>query len=289
MMTCITNRYKRFLLLLACIMLPFLLSAQVLDTISSEDFAAYADSTVQDDTEYSDSMVEEQETTGEEQEVKTHSLWDQSVPVNLDSTEEWWVNGGLVERKVPEDIVSKLKADKDLQYEIKETPDPRNEWMLKTVIAIVGFLYQIRMLILVLLIAGLVLLIIYFMRQQGFRFSGKNDEDMPDAEEIETGASGYEKQVQEAIAGGQFRQAVRFLHLQTLRLMADRELIVLSKDKTNADYLRVLVKTPLYQPFARLTRDYEYIWYGHIDVNAEQFGRIHGQFRQFITELGFTR
>jgi hypothetical protein len=270
-------------------MLPFLLAAQELDTVSTEDFAAYADSSVQEETDYQDSTTAGLESPYSEQEVRTHSLWDQSVPVNVDSTEEWWINGGLVERKVPEKVLSKLKSDKDLQYDKKEAPKNRNEWPMKVMMAIIAFLYQIRLLIVILLIAGLVLLIIYFMRQQGFRFSGKNGDEMPDVEEIDTGVSGYEKQVQEAIAGGQFRQAVRFLHLQTLRLMADRELIVLSKDKTNADYLRVLLKTPWYQPFARLTRDYEYIWYGHVNVNAEQFGRIHGQFRQFITELGFTR
>jgi hypothetical protein len=128
------------------------------------------------------------------------------------------------------------------------------------------------------------------MRQQGFRFSKNNmDADLPEVELADPGVAGYEKQVQEAIAAGRFRQAVRFLHLQTLRLLAEQQLITLSKDKTNADYLRVLLKTQWYQPFARLTRDYEYIWYGEITVNAAQFDRIHGQFRQFINELGYSR
>ncbi|HEY0608106.1 MAG TPA: DUF4129 domain-containing protein [Chitinophaga sp.] len=268
--------------MLACIMLPFLLSAQELDTLSLSDVNVYGDTTAPEETA-------ELEAPATEQEVRTHSFWDQAVPVNVDSTEEWWVNGGLVQRKVPDDVLSKLRADKDLQYDKEKKAEVRNDWVIQVLMALVQFLYSIRLLIIVLLVAGLLLLVYYFMRQQGFRFRKKAEEELPDTEEIDPGVTGYEKQVQEAIAGGHFRQAVRFLHLQTLRLMADRELIVLGKDKTNADYLRVLLKTQWYQPFARLTRDYEYIWYGEVNVNADQFNRIHGQFRQFINELGFTR
>lgn len=288
-MTCITNRYKRLLLLWACILSSFLLSAQELDTAS---VSVYADSLVQETVDnYQDEAASEELVAPEtEQEVKTHSLWDRSVPVNVDSMEEWWINGGLVERKVPETILSKLRADKGLQYDRKDPAGPRrNDWIFRALMSLVSFLQQIRMLIVILVVAGLLLLIFYFMRQQGFRFSKGGQDDMPGTEEIDPGVSGYEQQVQDAISREQFRQAVRFLHLQTLRLLADRELIVLSKDKTNADYLRVLLKTRWYEPFARLTRDYEYIWYGDVNVNAAQFNRIHGQFRQLINELGFTR
>jgi hypothetical protein len=266
---CVTKRYKRFLLLVLYILLPFFLPAQGLDTMY---------------------LANTTEAPESEPEVKAHSLWDNSVPVNVDSTEEWWVNGGLVERKVPETTLKKLRADKDLQYDKKEDTQPQNQWILLLLSAIVQFLQSIRLLIVILLVGGLLFLIVYFMRQQGFRFSGKGAEaEMPGVEEVDPGAAGYEKQVQDAINGGQFRQAVRFLHLQSLRLLAERQLITLSKDKTNADYLRVLLKTQWYQPFSRLTRDYEYIWYGDVQVNAEQFSRIHGQFRQFINELGYTR
>ena len=283
-MMCITNRYRSCLLLLACIMLPFLSSGQELDTLSLADVNVYADTTALEEP-----ASEDLEAPPAEQEVKAHSLWDQAVPVNVDSTEEWWVNGGLVQRKVPDKVLSKLKADKALQYDKEKKAPVRNDWLIKVLVALVQFLYSIRLLIIVLLVGGLLILVFYFMRQQGFRFRGKVEEEMPDAEAIDPGVAGYEKHLQEAIARGNFRQAVRFLHLQTLRLMADRELIVLSKDKTNADYLRVLLKTQWYQPFARLTRDYEYIWYGEVNVNADQFSRIHGQFRQFINELGLTR
>lgn len=269
--------------MLACIMLPFLSSAQELDTLALSEVNVYADTAIAPEES------EDLEAPLAEQEVKTHSLWDQAVPVNVDSTEEWWVNGGLVQRKVPEDVLSKLKADKDLQYDKTKKTQASNDWIVRLLIGLVQFLSSIRLLIVILLVIGLLSLVFYFMQQQGFRFRGKVEEQMPDTEDIDPGVAGYEKQVQEAIAGGHFRQAVRFLHLQTLRLLAERELIVLSKDKTNADYLRVLLKTQWYQPFARLTRDYEYIWYGEVNVNADQFNRIHGQFRQFTNELGFTR
>lgn len=278
-----------------CFLPAVLLRAQDLDTASLQSVTSAMDTTIlRDGVEYSDNAVpaaeEEEGEDAPEERVETHYLWDQSVPVNIDSTEEWWVNGGLVQREVPEDVLGKFRADKHLEYDKKEKPKKSNEWLLMALIGVVRFLQSIRLLIVILLVGGLLFMIIYFMRQQGFRFSRKaTEEEMPGIEELDPGTAGYDKQVQDAISGGHFRQAVRFLHLQTLRLMADRQLITLSKDKTNADYLRVLIKTQWYQPFARLTRDYEYIWYGDVNVNAEQFNRIHGQFRQLINELGYTR
>jgi hypothetical protein len=280
---CIKNRYRSCLLLLVAILLPLLLPAQELDSVSLADVGMY------DTAAFQAPESDELETAYGEQEVRTHSFWDQAVPVNIDSTEEWWVNGGLVQRKVPDKVMSKLKADKALQYDKEKKAPVRNEWLVKLLVGLVQFLYNIRLLIIVLLVAGLLLLVFYFMRQQGFRFRGQAEEPLPDTEVTDPGIAGYERYLQEAITAGDFRQAVRFLHLLTLRMMADRELIVLSKDKTNADYLRVLLKTQWYQPFVRLTRDYEYIWYGEVNVNADQFNHIHGQFRQFINELGFTR
>src|SRR5690606_32443746 len=218
--------------------------------------------------------------------IKDHYLWDRAVPVPVDSMEVWWNSGGLVVRHVPATVLSKLRADKRLQYNLQEKQDNKRSWLGLALLAIFGFLQSIRIVIYIVLVVRLVLLLVFFLRQQGYRFSRKPVEtDAAGAMEEDPGVAGYEKQVQEAIAAGQFRLAVRYLHLQALRQLAERQLITLTRDKTNADYLRVLLPTPWYQTFARLTGDYEYIWYGEVDVNAAQFRCIHGQFRQFMSAV----
>jgi hypothetical protein len=275
-------------------MLPALLHAQdAKDTIyaplSIDDMSGPAkEAGVNEETYNATDTDSDNEDAQEEDTVAPapHYLWDQAVPADAD-TMEWWENNGLILRRVPATVMEKLRADKKLQYDKKKKPSSSSfRWLAMAVVALAAFLQSIRFIIYILLIVGLVLLILFFMRQQGFRFSRrKGDLELPDVEAETIAATAYEKLIQEAISGARFRQAVRLLHLQALHLLSERQLITLSKDKTNTDYLRVLSKTQWYQPFARLTRDYEYIWYGEVAVNAEQFALVHGRFREFQTEL----
>ncbi|WP_188316044.1 DUF4129 domain-containing protein [Chitinophaga agrisoli] len=272
-------------LLLAGLILPMLLLAQSVDS-SAALIQQYMDTAAAEDSFYTAAPVEDTAGRHEEQEVKTHYFWDRQRPLNIDSTEEWWSSGSLVERKIPVKIFNQLKADKDLQYHKKAPKEVEAPWLLRALVNVLGFMDSIRVILYIGLGCGLALLIFNFMRQQGFRLFKKQwNETLPDAAAETGGSEGYEKQIQDAIANGRFRMAVRYLHLQALYVMAARQLITLGKDKTNADYLRGLLKTPWYQPFARLTRDYEYIWYGEMPVNTEQFDQIHGQFRQFMRSV----
>ena len=274
-------------------MLPALLHAQdAKDTIyaplSVEDMSGPAKEAGVNEETYnaSDTDSDTENVMEDPVVVLPHNLWDQAVPADADSL-EWWENNGLVLRRVPATVMEKLRADKKLQYDKKVKP-PSNSlrWLAVALVALAAFLQSIRYIIYSLLIIGLVLLVLFFMRQQGFRFSRrKGDPELPEVEAENIAATAYEKLIQEAISGASFRQAVRLLHLQALHLLSEQQLITLSKDKTNTDYLRVLSKTQWYQPFARLTRDYEYIWYGEVAVNAEQFELVHGRFREFQKEL----
>ncbi len=280
----ITDGYRRCWLLLAGFLCPVLLQAQSVDS-SASMLTEYVNTAVTEDSAY---LVSPKEDTShaENHEVRTHYFWDRQRPINVDSTEEWWSSGSLVERKIPPRIFNQLKADKDLQYHKQEPKEMEIPWILRVLGYVVAFMDSIRVILYILLGGGLALVIFYFMRQQGFRLFKKQwEEGSPEAAPEAGNSEGYEKQIQAAIANGQFRAAVRYLYLQALYVMAARQLITLGKDKTNADYLRLLLKTPWHQPFARLTRDYEYIWYGEMPVNTEQFDQIHGQFRQFMRSV----
>jgi len=217
-----------------------------------------------------------------------HYLWDRAVPAGADDTDDWYRSNRLVLRKVPVGVMNKLRADEKLQYDKKAPAPPKAfRWLGMALLAFIAFLQSIRVIIYILLIAGIVLLIMFFMRQQGFRFyKQKKDMELPGVEDAVPEAQAYEKYIQDAISAGRFRQAVRLLHLQALYLLSERQLITLGKDKTNTDYLRLLYKTPWHQPFARLTRDYEYIWYGEVPVNAEQFNSVYERFSSFKQALG---
>jgi hypothetical protein len=91
----------------------------------------------------------------------------------------------------------------------------------------------------------------------------------------------YEKEIDKAISNADYRLAVRLLFLRLLKNCADKNIIQYKQEKTNLDYLMQLYNTSYYSHFFRLTRDYEYTWYGQFELNREKFDLIKTDFEKF--------
>ncbi len=87
--------------------------------------------------------------------------------------------------------------------------------------------------------------------------------------------------IQQAIAHKDFRLAVRYYYLFTLKQLKDAGLIQWHADKTNRDYVRELSKTELKPLFKNLTFIYDYVWYGNYRPKAEDFEHIEADFKRF--------
>lgn len=222
-------------------------------------------------------------------------LWDQAVPMDADTVEDYDEASSLLIRKVPADVRDKFAKDKSLRYQ--QVP-PKKEtklnwrWLSYVFGAIGWFITTFWMVIVIVVLATMIIAIVLYLRKNGYVFKRNKmvfDEQVLPADDTEYDFNGYEQQIQQAMAEGKLRLAVRLMYLQTLWLLADKGIIAYSKEKTNAAYLRSMSQTKWHQPFARLTVDYEYIWYGEVPVNSEQFRVIQGQFSQFMNDLGYTR
>ncbi|MBC7902533.1 MAG: hypothetical protein H7Y27_03895 [Gemmatimonadaceae bacterium] len=88
-----------------------------------------------------------------------------------------------------------------------------------------------------------------------------------------------------AINEKNFRLAIRLLYLQTLRKLADNELISWKLNKTNDVYIRELSGTAYSNDFNYITYAYDYAWYGEVPVNEEQFSEVHPHFMNFQKKL----
>ncbi len=84
---------------------------------------------------------------------------------------------------------------------------------------------------------------------------------------------------------GQLREAVRYRYLHSLQLLEKAGLIARTKDKTNMDYLRELGRTGYHQPFASITLQYEYVWYGRMPLSETQYWRVNEAFDDFKNSL----
>lgn len=97
-------------------------------------------------------------------------------------------------------------------------------------------------------------------------------------------AINYQKEIDKAAALGNYRLAIRLLFLRLLKGLSDKNIIRYKQDRTNLDYLMQLHPTRYYSSFFRLTRHYEYSWYGLFDVPEDAYKTIYSEFNRFEKE-----
>lgn len=83
------------------------------------------------------------------------------------------------------------------------------------------------------------------------------------------------------LQAGEYRQAVRYLYLMSLRLLDEKGLITYHPDATNREYWRQLGEAPQGAPFRDLTVIYEKVWYGEFPLGDLVFRRVHRYFEDF--------
>jgi hypothetical protein len=94
-------------------------------------------------------------------------------------------------------------------------------------------------------------------------------------------AINYQKEIDKAAAAKNYRLAIRLMFLRLLKTMSEQNVIQYKQDRTNFDYLTQLMNTRLYNDFFRITRNYEYVWYGKLSVSDETYAVIKKDFDQF--------
>ena len=145
-----------------------------------------------------------------------------------------------------------------------------------------------KMLLWGLCIFALVYAILKFTGMQGVGlFAGNKKAEELDYSVTEDNiyAINFNEAIGKAVADKNHRVAIRLLYLQTLRKLADRELIRWKLNKTNDIYLQELAGGNFYKDFAYLTYAYDYAWYGDFPVQEEQFNTVQQYFKNFQRQL----
>jgi len=79
----------------------------------------------------------------------------------------------------------------------------------------------------------------------------------------------FDELIVSAIENKQYRLAIRYLFLKSLRLLSDREMIELRNNKTNRQYYLEIKNSQIANVFQDATLRFEWIWYGEFPVNEE--------------------
>lgn len=92
------------------------------------------------------------------------------------------------------------------------------------------------------------------------------------------------KLIQQAIDQKNYRLAIRFYYLNTIKQLEDKELITWEQQKTNEDYIKEISKESIKTAFIDLTRLYDFVWYGNFEINENKFEKVTTTF-EAITSL----
>jgi len=95
---------------------------------------------------------------------------------------------------------------------------------------------------------------------------------------IEVSFDGLDDKIREATDSGNYRLALRYMYLKTLKKAGDKQLIRFHADGTNQEYINQMRNHPGENDFRFLTNVYEYVWYGEFPLTAPQFASLQTQF-----------
>ncbi|HRH39395.1 MAG TPA: DUF4129 domain-containing protein, partial [Flavobacteriales bacterium] len=80
--------------------------------------------------------------------------------------------------------------------------------------------------------------------------------------------------IAEAERDGDLRRAVRLHYLLVLRQLVDRGVLKWSPERTDRDYMAQIKDEALRSRFAHVALVFQWVWYGHAEVDAERYASI---------------
>jgi hypothetical protein len=192
-------------------------------------------------------------------------------------------------RTIPDSVLDKLHKDDDYWYantipdrqKKKDALKPKGESLFEK--------DWFANLVWFLIVGSFVAILIWFLASSNIQLFRRRAVVIEDQEEVLSEEDifnlNYEKEIQKAVSGQNYRLAVRLWYLRILKELADSNLIQYKHEKTNRDYLNQLHETTYYRDFFRLTRDFEYTWYGKFELSAEAYALIQNDFLAFKQQL----
>ncbi|MEA1784966.1 hypothetical protein U1E44_02585 [Arenibacter sp. GZD96] len=77
--------------------------------------------------------------------------------------------------------------------------------------------------------------------------------------------------IADAVTQQNYRLAIRYQYLKTLKLLSQKELIAWHFEKTNTDYENEITQTALKPLFKEVSYLYDYIWYGEQEIDETKY------------------
>ena len=114
-------------------------------------------------------------------------------------------------------------------------------------------------------------------------------DEIPELVEKDITEVDFDELIKRTAASGDYRKAVRLLYLESLKTLNHKKWINWKPYKTNYEYQLELSGTKLQSSFDRLTYNFEYIWYGHFDIDQAVYQQLERGFKDFQSGIVFKK
>jgi hypothetical protein len=193
----------------------------------------------------------------------------------------------IVPRKVPDSILKKMRQDDDFWYANADIKKEKKPEVKKSEYKSLRWLDTLLWIIIIGVFIAVIFTYLSGSNVGLFRRKSKviQATDEAEMETVDIFMINYQKEIDKAESSGNYRLATRLLFLKLLKIMSEKNIIQYKQDRTNLDYLFQLQSKGYYNIFFRITRNYEYSWYGKFDVVEEAYRKIKNDFNQMDLQI----
>ncbi len=191
-------------------------------------------------------------------------------------------------RKVDANKWNELLNKKEFKYpeekvKVEEEKQNTENWISRFFSEIFAFFKSdAGSVVIWLFVATLLVFVVYriFIANDSLLFSKKdkkrnvNEDELSDDYEPED----WDAAIQSAIDNKNWRLAVRHSYRYTIKLMGEHAVLQIAPAKTNYQYVNEILGSQWHQSFLRMTRHYEFAWYGGFELQQQQFDQYYHLF-----------
>ncbi|MDR1545104.1 MAG: DUF4129 domain-containing protein [Prevotellaceae bacterium] len=194
----------------------------------------------------------------------------------------------LKTRSLPQ-YPSQIYTDRDFQY--NETPQEPNiferigAWIWQKIADFLNRIFdwdlkadtvtgrKILWITVSVLLAVLLAIGIYFAVKKFGKSLGRGDKMLISVDEVERNLAEIDinRLIETAVKQGNYRLAVRFCYLKTLKMLSEKQTIEYQYQKTNREYIYELKDEALKAKFSEISAIFDYCWYGGYEVGEADF------------------
>jgi len=196
-------------------------------------------------------------------------------------------------RLLSDDILEKYKKDPGFNYDGK--PEEADDWITKiknwinqqlailrsskVYSTLLDYLYYGLMIIaLILIVRGIIK-----ADRRGLLFGKINSNEIKIIESAEDISQlNFDELINSAIETKQYKLAIRYLFLKSLKLLSEKGLIELRNNKTNYQYLSEIKNNQISDVFRNTTSSFEWIWYGDFPIDENILKSSQNEFNKLF-------